>query len=160
MCCMTDGDPWSVKQHETQLTIYVHYFVLFSGAHVGFTVTAPVDNTDPRIFQTVIYNSETGFNASTGIFVCRHSGLYLFTVTVIREPGINEADCFISVNGSEKLRVFANDNKAPNMGFPSASGTLVVHLSTGDEVYLTRCSGTYMLSVSSFSGILIQPDTE
>ena len=116
-------------------------------------------NTDPRIFLTVLYNSESGFNTGTGKFVCRHPGLYLFTATVIRVEGYTEATCYISVNGSEKLRVFANNNNSPS-GFPSASGTLVVKLSALDEVYLTSCSGIKMYSGSSFSGILIQPDTD
>ena len=84
--------------------------------------------------------------------------MYIFTATVIREPGPSEASCFIKVNGSGKIRVLANNYNAPNKGYPSGSATLVIHLNAGDEVYLSFCSGTYMYSSSSFSGVLIQPD--
>lgn len=130
-------------------------------AHVGFTVKNPKANTNPQTFQTAVYNSEPGFNTATGKFVCQHPGMYLFTATVIRDDETNEASCHITVNGSTKLRVLANNNNSDREGFPSGSGTLVVHLNTGDEVYLSYCSGSsYMYRESSFSGILIQPDVD
>ena len=97
---------------------------------------------------------------ATGKFVCQHPGMYLFTATVIREDTTNEASCQIRVNGSNKLRVFANNNNSRRSGYPSASGTVVVHLSAGNEVYLTLCSDIYMYLESSFSGILIQSDND
>ena len=138
-----------------------HHFAVFSGAHIGFTVTRPNDNTDPRIFRTVVYNSEPGFNTATGIFVCRHLGMYLFTATIMREPGFIEASCYIRVIGSNKSRVVANMDKMDSRhykGYPSSSATLVVHLNVGDDVCLTACSETDMHSESVFAGVLIQPD--
>lgn len=127
-----------------------------AGAHVGFTVTGLNDNTDP--FYTVLYNSEQGFNTATGKFVCQSPGMYLFTATVVRKNTTNEASCYMTVNGSTKLRVFAYNST--RSGYPSGSGTLVAHLSTGDEVYLLGCLRSNLYSESSFSGILIQPDVD
>ena len=138
---------------------HTHHYVVFSGAHVGFTVKGPKDNTDPRIFQTVVYNSE-GFNTATGKFVCHHPGMYLFTTTVVRNTGAREARCSISVNGVNKITAYANNRnpRAITLAYPSASVTLVVYLKTGDEVYLAACSANYINSESSFSGVLIRPD--
>ena len=126
-------------------------------AQVGFTVTYPKDNSDPRIFQKVVYNSGSGFNIATGKFVCQHAGIYLFTATLIRESSTNWIRCCISVNGSSTLWVHASDSSSRS-GNPSASGTLVVHLDPGDEVYLQDCSEQHIDSWSSFGGVLIQRD--
>ena len=136
---------------------HTHHFVVFSGARVGFTVKYPKDNTNPRIFQTVVYNSE-GFNTATGKFVCQYSGMYLFTTTVIRKTGAGEARCSISVNGANKVSAIANNYNGISSAYPSASVTLVVHLTTGDEVYLADCSTKYIYDESSFSCVLIRPD--
>ena len=110
---------------------------------MGFTVQTPTDNTDPRIFQTSVYNSGSGFNMATGKFVCQHPGMYLFTATIIRKDGTYEVRCYIYHNKTTKLRVFANNNNS-DAGFPSGSGTIVIHLTMGDEVYLGGCSGDYV----------------
>ena len=96
---------------------------------------------------------------ATGKFVCQHPGIYLFSATVNRMPGHEVVGCEISVNGSKKIRAFANA-KDQSTEFPSGSTTLVVHLNVGDEVYLTSCTtGTSRFgSETSFSGVLIQPD--
>ena len=127
--------------------------LIFSGAHVGFTVKNQKDNTDPRIFRTVVYNSEPGFNTANGKFVCHHSGMYLFTATVIRSSGTAEVYCWINVNGSDNVLAIASDYR----GHHSGSATLVVHLNVGDEVYLAKCKGN-MDTSTSFSGALIKPD--
>ena len=132
--------------------------VTVPGPQIGFTVRYPKDNTDPRIFQTLTYNSEQGFNMATGKFVCQHPGMYLFTATIIREEGIGVAYCNIRVNAENRIQVIANNVNSPSSGYPSGSATLVVHLSAGDEVFLSHCSGTHIFSDSSFSGVLIQPD--
>ena len=147
-----------MSTHVRSSIYHTHHFVVFSGAHVGFTVKRPKDNTDPRIFQTVVYNSEPGFNTATGKFVCHHPGIYLFTTTVTRNPGIGEARCSISVNGANKIQAIANNLHGITPAYPSASVTLIVHLKTGDEVYLAACSAHYISSESSFSGVLIRPD--
>ena len=94
---------------------------------------------------------------ATGKFVCQHPGMYIFTATVFRNAGSTEASCYIHVNGSKKLRVFANDYDAGS-GYTSGSGTLVIHLRAGDDVHLGDCSATDMYYESSFSGVLVQPD--
>ena len=133
-------------------------FVTVPGAQVGFTVRYPKENTDPRIFKTLVYNSIPGFNMATGKFVCQHPGMYLFTATIIREEGIGVAFCNIRVNAQNRIQVIANNVNSPSSGYPSGSATLVVRLSAGDEVYLSHCSGTHIFSDSSFSGVLIRPD--
>ena len=134
---------------------YSYRFRSVSGSQVGFTVTNSSDNTDPRIFQTARYNSDSDFNLATGKFTCTRPGLYLFSATVTRRPQTTTASCWINVAGRDKLRVFAT---YVDSGYPTGSGILIVHLNYGDEVYLRDCSDTYMHYESSFSGVLIQQD--
>ena len=83
--------------------------------------------------------------------------MYIFTATVIRNPGTSTAMCYINVNGSNKILAYASNDNTRSI-YPSGSGTLVIHLNAGDEVYLSSCTGTYVYSQSSFSGVLVQPD--
>ena len=127
-------------------------FLVFVGSHVGFTIRVPRDSTDPRIFDTVVYNSAAGFDMASGKFVCQRPGTYLFTSTIIRNDVGGDALCDITVNGTRLLRVIAPT------GYFSGTGSLVIHLSIGDEVYLSVCSSAAVHRDSSFSGVLIQPD--
>ena len=98
-------------------------FCVFVGSQVGFTVRVPRDSTDPRIFDTVVYNSAAGFDMASGKFVCQRPGTYLFTSTIIRNDVGGDALCDITVNGTRLLRVIAPT------GYFSGTGSLVIHLS-------------------------------
>ena len=64
--------------------------------------------------------------------------------------------CYISVNGgSSGIEAHAY---GPSAAYPSSTNTLVRHLNKGDAVYLACGNVAYMLYISSFSGVLIQPD--
>ena len=70
-----------------------------------------------------------------------------------------EASCYIGVNNASILRVLANsyNDHGP---YPSGTNMLVKHLAIGDVVSLNGCNGvSNMYTYSSFSGVLISPDT-
>ena len=95
--------------------------------------------------------------STTGKFVCQYPGLYLFTAAITRMTGVRDAYCFICVKG--RRHIVTTDHDGDRHGIPSGSNTLVEHLDSGEEVYLSYCSGVgHMHQFSSFSGVLIRPD--
>ena len=132
-----------------------------SGLNVGFEVHNPKNESisfnSPLVFKTVDYNSGNSYNVSTGKFICRYPGLYFFTPTITRKPGISQSYCSITVNG--KRLVYTVGAGGDLTGYRSGTTTLVQHLNIGDEVYLSEWDGVYhMYFDSQFSGVLIQPD--
>ena len=136
--------------------IYIRCFI--AGLKVGFTVYNPVtSSSNPLRFYNVVSNTLNGYNATSGKFTCQIPGLYLFTWMVMRKSGnTGYSYCYIYVNGGYSgIRAEAYGTSAAE---PSSTNTLVRHLNKGDTVYLRCINGAYMLSDSSFSGVLIQPD--
>ena len=127
----------------------------FPGPPVGFAVTSPKGSTNPRIFEKALYNR--GFDMATGRFICQDPGLYLFSVTVQRDPGPSEVSCTIHINGAAMMRVAASGS--PKLGYPASAATVFTRLSVGDKVYLSSCSGSHMHGLTLFSGALIQRDS-
>ena len=124
---------------------------------VGFTVYYPnTSSSNPLRFYGVASNALNGYNATSGKFTCQIPGLYLFTMMVLRSSGYTESYCFIYVNGGlSGIEAYAN---GPSTAYPSSTNTLVRHLNKGETVYLMCYNVARMSSISSFSGVLIQPD--
>ncbi|XP_060601318.1 uncharacterized protein LOC132754675 isoform X2 [Ruditapes philippinarum] len=122
---------------------------------VGFAVKHPDKSCDdPLKFKTVIYNTGDDYNVSTGVFTCRHPGLYFFTSTLFRSPGFRQSECKISVNGVDQLAV--NSGTDLKIGYQSGSSSLVYRLKARDIVILSGCIGQdHMYEFSSFTGFRV-----
>lgn len=122
---------------------------------VGFAVSEPDKSSGSALkFRHVIFNSGDDYSMSTGVFTCRHPGLYFFTASLFRSPGIRESECSISVNGVDQLAV--NSGTDLNGGYQSGSSSLVYRLKAGDIVILSGCVGQdHMYEYSSFTGFRV-----
>jgi hypothetical protein len=108
----------------------------------------------PLKFKRVIYNTGDDYNVSSGVFTCRHPGLYFFTATLFRSPGVFESACSFNVNGILKLGV--NSGTGVNDGYQSGSASVVYRLKAGDIVILSSCSGQdHLYRLSSFTGFRV-----
>ncbi|XP_060601316.1 complement C1q tumor necrosis factor-related protein 2-like [Ruditapes philippinarum] len=123
---------------------------------VGFAVSYPDTSSGSRLkFSNVIYNSGDDYNVSSGVFTCRHPGLYFFTATLIRKPSVRVSGCGFFVNGIGKLTVYIGGTGV-NDGYQSGSGSIVYHLKAGDIVNLSNCRGIdHMFFLSSFTGFRV-----
>ncbi|XP_060603064.1 uncharacterized protein LOC132756091 isoform X1 [Ruditapes philippinarum] len=122
---------------------------------VGFAVSNPDTSSSSALkFKNVIYNSGDGYSLYSGVFTCRHPGLYFFTATIFRSSGAREVACDFHVNGVSKLVV--NTGNAANDGFQSGSGSFVYRLDAGDIVVLSNCfKQAYIHQYSSFTGFRV-----
>ncbi|XP_060601320.1 complement C1q and tumor necrosis factor-related protein 9A-like [Ruditapes philippinarum] len=122
---------------------------------VGFAVSDPDNSSGSALkFKQVIYNSGDDYSLSSGVFTCRYPGLYFFTATLFRKPGLRESACDFSVNGIDQLSV--NSGTDVNAGYQSGSASLVYRLKAGDIVMLSDCIGiNYLYAFSSFTGFRV-----
>jgi hypothetical protein len=134
---------------------YCFYLTFFSDVSVGFSVSSPDTSSGfPLKFRNVIYSTGNEYNKSSGIFTCKHPGVYFFTANVLRSPGIYVNECSIRVNGISMLLV-TNVTRLRE-GYQSGSGSFIYHLISGDTVSLSGCPGVnYIYSYSSFTGFRI-----
>ena len=114
-------------------------------------------SSNPLRFNNVVSNALNGYNATSGKFTCQIPGLYLFTMMVMRSNGhTGDSYCYIYVNdGNTNVIAEAYESSS---AYPSSTNTLVSHLNKGETVYLRCYNVAHMSSISSFSGVLIQPD--
>ncbi|XP_060605293.1 C1q-related factor-like [Ruditapes philippinarum] len=126
-----------------------------SNVSVGFAVDNPdTSSGSPLTFKDVIYNTGDDYNVSSGVFTCRHPGLYFFTTTLIRKSGADNFVCGFYVNGIRKLIV--NSDTGANDGYQSGSASLVYRLKAGDIVMLSECLGQdQMTFFSTFTGFRV-----
>ena len=108
------------------------------------------------MFPDVIYSKGTGYNPSTGIFTAPTAGTYVFYVSVQSENK-QEIRLDIVLNGSSKIRAMAWSSSASNSSIHQTGTNLVIlHLRTGDRVWVRRYSGTgyasHDIPITTFSG--------
>ncbi|XP_060564162.1 uncharacterized protein LOC132723455 [Ruditapes philippinarum] len=98
-----------------------------------------------------ITNEGNAFDTSTGKFTCPVSGLYHFSLHIIkkRSSSVDTVGCFINLNGSGKVPAYINTQDG------AASTSVYLNLKAGDVVTITNCNNPIFnrLDLSnSFSG--------
>merc|ERR1712150_15082 len=132
----------------------------------AFTAVANYDNVEPRYFnqgqripfQTVITNVGAGYASSNSEFVCKDSGLYLFTVTTL---GYYDqlASAHLMVDGIILGTTYGEGKGS----FGASSVSAIVDCRAGSRVYVeSERDGIAIFSDyryhSSFSGMSIKLD--
>ncbi|NXL98429.1 ADIPO protein, partial [Tyrannus savana] len=134
-------------------------FVHRSAFSVGLTERPPAPNIPIR-FSKIFYNEQGHYDASTGKFLCNVPGTYYFAyhLTVYLE------DVKVSLYKKGKAVIITYD-QFQNNNVDQASGSVLLHLSSGDEVWLQvygngNNNGVYADNVndSTFMGFLLYPD--
>ncbi|XP_053941872.1 complement C1q subcomponent subunit C isoform X2 [Cuculus canorus] len=114
----------------------------------------PMKDT-PVVFNHVITNTNHDYNTTTGKFTCQLPGLYYFVFHSSQTANL----CVILYKNERKMASFC-DHKTNTMQV--SSGGILLHLSTGDEVWLAVNDYNGMVGIgnsdSIFSGFLLFPD--
>ncbi|XP_065927337.1 putative uncharacterized protein MYH16 [Magallana gigas] len=103
------------------------------------------------VFPKVIYSEGTGYNPSTGIFTAPTAGTYVFYVSV---QSALQKNIYVDIvlNGSAKVRALAWYNSGNSIAIHQTGTNLVIlHLQTGDRVWVKRGGGTGYYSDSAHS---------
>ena len=104
----------------------------------------------------LVENNGIQFNASTGLYVCEHPGIYVFSVHVYLESGYDLANCYIRKNRSNMVLAYLEPKGS---GYYEASNTVVLQLQLGDTTDLGGCtSASTMWYWTSFTGFLLHAD--
>ena len=147
-----------------QLAHWYLFYFLVTGAMSAFSVSyadfGPLSGTIR--FTNVVTNIGGHYHTSTGIFACQYSGLYVFTLNIIKTSEYNNAHCYIRKNGSGKVIAWTDPDSNSDGGVYSATNSVVLHLVQGDTVDVGGCSRIDNIhnanETSSFSGFLIKTD--
>ncbi|XP_043558935.1 complement C1q and tumor necrosis factor-related protein 9-like [Chiloscyllium plagiosum] len=110
----------------------------------------------PVKFQNIFFNEQQLYNTSSGTFIAEVSGIYLFTYNVI----VSEWKLTIGffMNG---VNILNTSSVQINGNIGSASASLILNLSNGDEIWLGLVNSgggtqmTHSSSMSTFSGFLL-----
>ncbi|XP_072320534.1 complement C1q-like protein 2 [Eucyclogobius newberryi] len=129
----------------------VAFYVGLKNPHEGYEVLK---------FDDVITNLGNHYDASTGKFTCQVSGMYFFTYHVLMRGGDGTsmwAD--LCKNGQVRASAIAQD---ADQNYDYASNTALLHLDSGDEVYVKldggKAHGGNNNKYSTFSGFILYPD--
>lgn len=113
-------------------------------------------------FNTLLSNYSMGFNTATYTFTCQHSGLYLFSTTLVNYYYWNKLGARIVKDGQPISSSVYLDNYAREWNQGSVSS--VVHCGKGERVWVEssrKCKlhgGIETESYTQFSGTLLQID--
>ncbi|XP_065927339.1 putative leucine-rich repeat-containing protein DDB_G0290503 [Magallana gigas] len=128
--------------------------------HHAFTAGISTRNADwtggTLVFPVVIYSVGTGYNPSTGIFTAPTAGTYVFYVSV---QSAHQKYIYLDIvlNGSSKVRAMAWYRSGSSISiYQTGTNLVILHLQTGDRVWVKRAFGTGYYSdsapVTTFSG--------
>nr|XP_009508987.1 PREDICTED: adiponectin [Phalacrocorax carbo] len=136
-------------------------FVYRSAFSVGLTERAPHPNVPIR-FSKIFYNEQSHYDTSTGKFVCSIPGVYYFAYHLT----VYLTDVKVSLYKKDKAVIFTYDQFQKN-NVDQASGSVLLHLNAGDEVWLQVYgegdnNGIYADNIndSTFMGFLLYPDLD
>nr|XP_020447820.1 complement C1q-like protein 2 [Monopterus albus] len=137
--------------NSTANSFRIAFYVGLKNPHEGYEVLK---------FDDVITNLGNHYDSSTGKFTCHVSGIYFFTYHVLMRGGDGTsmwAD--LCKNGQVRASAIAQD---ADQNYDYASNSAVLHLDSGDEVYVKldggKAHGGNNNKYSTFSGFILYPD--
>ncbi|XP_017294960.1 complement C1q-like protein 2, partial [Kryptolebias marmoratus] len=129
----------------------IAFYVGLKNPHEGYEVLK---------FDDVITNLGNHYDPNSGKFTCHVSGIYFFTYHVLMRGGDGTsmwAD--LCKNGQVRASAIAQD---ADQNYDYASNSAVLHLDSGDEVYVKldggKAHGGNNNKYSTFSGFILYPD--
>ncbi|XP_049631724.1 adiponectin [Suncus etruscus] len=134
-------------------------FVYRSAFSVGLESRVTVPNVPIR-FTKIFYNQQNHYDSTTGKFHCNIPGLYHFSYHIT----VYLKDVKVSLYKKDKAVLFTYD-QYQDKDVDQASGSVLLHLNSGDEVWLQvygdgEYNGLYADNVndSIFTGFLLYHD--
>nr|XP_046245196.1 uncharacterized protein LOC124059335 [Scatophagus argus] len=126
----------------------------------NFKCFGPFAVNNRIIYEHVFLNLGNSYNAKTGIFTVRHSGVYSLALTVYSDagaPGNKLAACAgLQINGQT---VAGSKDQNTNDQEDSSSIVMAIHLKAGDQVSVNLPIGCFLCDDSShyntFSAFLL-----
>ncbi len=136
-----------VRASECLQCIYAFSVSLFDSVEI---------NESPLVFNDVLTNVREIYSVNTGIFSVPVAGLYFLQTTIVSTADTTGFNVRIMRNGEHICKGFTEQT-----GSHTASGTAIVHLVPGDEIFVNsgnaasgdKARGSGM---SSFNGYIIQ----
>lgn len=135
-------------------------YVYRSAFSVGLETHVTVPNVPIR-FTKIFYNQQNHYDGSTGKFYCNIPGLYYFSYHIT----VYMKDVKVSLFKKDKAVLFTFD-QYQEKNVDQASGSVLLHLEVGDQVWLQvygdgNHNGVYADNVndSTFTGFLLYHDT-
>ncbi|XP_063399670.1 complement C1q tumor necrosis factor-related protein 3-like [Mytilus trossulus] len=137
--------------------------IFFTDGHktVGFLAKSSKDKSNVNTGSTVIYdevvtNTGSGYDASTGQFVAPYEGLYYFTWTTLSRV----SNLFLTeiLHNDNKIASNYPDGRGLSSGHVSATQSVLLQLAAKDKVCIkTQITGQFMFGSvwSTFSGFKI-----
>ncbi|KAG8445445.1 hypothetical protein GDO86_010284 [Hymenochirus boettgeri] len=136
-------------------------YIQRSAFSMGLSTKTSLPNVPIR-FTKAFYNEQRHYDDSTGKFRCVFKGLYQFSYHLT----VYMKDVKVGLYRNNKPVMFTFDQFQTG-NVDQASGSVLLHLDVGDEVWLQiygdeSFSGIYgdNLNDSTFSGILLYPDQD
>lgn len=133
-----------------------------SAFSVGLTTRVPYPNI-PIKFSKIFYNEQNHYDTTTGKFRCSTPGVYYFTYHLT----VYVSDAKVSLYKKNTAVIITYDQYQKD-NVDQASGSVLLHLEAGDEVWLQvygggeENTGVYADNVndSTFTGFLLYPDLD
>ena len=134
------------------------------GIQIGFSARGGYILSGSNIvqFDSIRTSYGSGYSSSTGKFTCSHSGLYYFSVSLIKKGSddniVDDLYCTIYKNDDFLISTKTDPtDDDTDKGSYETSTFIVIHLLREDQVYVT-CPWGRLDNKSSFSGFLVQQD--
>jgi len=106
------------------------------------------------VFEKVVLNQGNGYHPQHGVFISPRAGVYLFTANLVHSTTPGSFHGGLMLNGNLVVRLHGMYNI-----WDSTSQTVLLSLSSGDEVYVRNLDSEHQnvigSSYSSFSGFLV-----
>ncbi|NXG59227.1 C1QL2 protein, partial [Hemiprocne comata] len=131
----------------------------FSGPRIAFYVglKSPHEGYEVLKFDDVVTNLGNHYDPASGKFTCQVRGIYFFTYHILMRGG--DGTSIPRLCWQVRASAIAQD---ADQNYDYASNSVVLHLDSGDEVYVKldggKAHGGNNNKYSTFSGFLLYPD--